>query len=98
MATRRPFINWEPVSAGDVLIGNLLYFESPKDGTFTSILRSHGFFFRLPPEVSSQIKEERPHDGALVVIEFTGDGYTISVLWEYERGTPRSNEKLSRAG
>jgi hypothetical protein len=95
MGTRLHYYEWKPV-VGDVIVGHILYFENPEDGTTSSIIRSHGAFYRIPPEVRFQINAMKPADGALVVVEYQPEGYRVAVLCEY-RQAAKKRKRLDQA-
>ena len=99
MATRLPYRDWNPTLPGDAIVGHILYFDNPEDGSVTCIIRSHGAFYRLSPEISVQVNARKPTDGALVVVEYQPDGPRISVLCEYQQARKKlklRNQSASR--
>ena len=93
MATRLPYRGWKPDSPGDAIVGHVLYFDNPEDGTSTCVIRSHGVFYRLSPEITVLINARKPSDGALVLIEYQPGGYRLSVLCEYQKATKKQRRR-----
>jgi hypothetical protein len=89
MAAKLPYRNWLPESFGDVIVGHILYFDNPEDGTFTTILRSHDVFYHLPPEIGFLVSAQKPADGALVIVEYLPEGYRLAVLCEYQQSAKK---------
>jgi hypothetical protein len=88
------------VGRGDAIVGHILYFDNPEDGTTTCMIRSHGVFYRLSPEITVQVNARKPADGAMVVVEYQPEGYRLSVLCEYRQATKkqrRGNQHASNA-
>ena len=97
MAARLSYRDWTPESFGDVIVGHILYFQDPNDRTFTTLIRSHGTFYCLPPDIVMLLSAQQVEDGALVVVEYQPEGYRLAVLCEYRRAAKKQKSMHTAA-